>query len=61
VSAALSELTTQQGEKLEAVRTTVEQRLDLLRSENTQKLEDIAIDGRGREGDLAQLLAILWT
>jgi hypothetical protein len=30
-------------------------------AENTQKLEDIAIDGRGREGDLAQLLAILWT
>jgi DNA recombination protein RmuC len=41
VATALSELTAQQGERLEAIRTTVEQRLDVLRADNTQKLEEM--------------------
>jgi DNA recombination protein RmuC len=41
VSAALAELTTQQGEKLEAIRGAVEQRLDVLRADNSQKLEEM--------------------
>src|SRR5579883_365234 len=41
VSSALAELTLQQGEKLEAVRATVEQRLDVLRADNSQKLEEM--------------------
>lgn len=41
VSVALTELTTQQGEKLEAVRKAVEERLDILRKDNGEKLEEM--------------------
>lgn len=41
VSSALADLTKQQDEKLEAVRKTVEERLDTLRNENSAKLDEM--------------------
>jgi DNA recombination protein RmuC len=41
VSIAVTELTQRTGEQQEALRTTVEQRLDAIRAENTEKLENI--------------------
>ncbi len=43
VTVAFSELTTKQSEGLEAIRKTVEGRLDVLRQENTAKLEEMRI------------------
>src|SRR5262249_45041404 len=41
VSGVISDLTQKSGEQQEALRATVEQRLDAIRSENTDKLENI--------------------
>ena len=41
VSVAVTELTQKSGEQQEALRTTVEQRLDAIRNENAEKLENI--------------------
>lgn len=41
ISSALADLTKQQDEKLEAVRKTVEERLDTLRNENSAKLDEM--------------------
>ena len=41
VSGAVTELTQKSGQQQEALRTTVEHRLDVIRTENTEKLEGI--------------------